>query len=33
MNEKEILDWAFYKIDGNSYHEGQILKIALCDKY
>ena len=33
MTEKEILDWAFYKVDGNSYHEGQILKIALCDSY
>ena len=33
MTEKEILAWAFYKIDGNSYHEEQILKIALCDSY
>lgn len=33
MTEKEILDWAFYKIDGDSYHEKQILKIALCQSY
>ena len=33
MTEKEILDWAFYKVDGDPYHEQQILKIALCDSY
>lgn len=33
MTEREILDWAFYNIDGNSYHEEKILKIALCDSY
>ena len=33
MTEKEILDWAWYKIDGNPYHEQQILKIGLSDNF
>ena len=33
MNEKELLEWAFYKIDGNNENEQQILKIALCQSY
>ena len=33
MTERELLDWAWFKIDGNTEHEEQILKIALCDRY
>ena len=33
MTEQEILDWAWYKIEGNTYHEQKILKIGLCESY
>lgn len=33
MNEKELLDWVFYNVEGDLGKEGQILKIALCQSY